>query len=405
MKIKMVPIGKVKPYKNNPRVNDKAVDGVARSIKDYGFQQPIVIDSKNVVIVGHTRLLAARKLGIKSVPVVVADKLNAKQVKAYRIADNRTNELADWDIRTLLNELSSIQDLENNFTGFTDNDVLKLGGVKDTGLTEPDYIPKISKKSICRIGDIWQLGEHKIICGDVLDGNIVEKVMDGCLADMAFTDPPYNTGMTKKSQAGSGGLWKGKGNKAQLSNMFDDSYTDNDWQKLIHGLCKAYYKNLKKDSVLYLCMDWRRNYQVIPHIKKNFKLSNTIVWDKGVHGLGSDYKYTYELINVCKRGKPKMDTHQGQAEYSDVWHIQRIMGNNPEHATIKPVELVERAIMHASTMDSLVIDFFLGAGSTLIACERLSRRCIGIEIVPEYCDLTIKRWQDFTGLKARKLRK
>jgi len=157
---------------------------------------------------------------------------------------------------------------------------------------------------------------------------------------------------------------------------------------------------MKENTGAYICLNWKRNNELIPHIKNNFKLSNTIVWDKVVHGLGSDYKYTYELINVCKKGDPEMDTHQGDREYSDVWHIQRAMGKNEDHATAKPVELVERCLRHASKPNSLVIDLFMGSGTTLIACEKLNRMACGMELSEKYCDVIIKRWEQYTGNTA-----
>lgn len=166
------------------------------------------------------------------------------------------------------------------------------------------------------------------------------------------------------------------------------------------AFCSVYYSQMKENTGAYICLDWRRNHELVPHIKKSFKLSNIIVWDKVVHGLGSDYKYTYELINVCKKGKPEMDTHQGDREYSDVWHIQRAMGKNKDHATAKPIEIIERCLRHASKPNSLIIDFFQGSGSTLIACEKTNRKCYGMELDPVYCDVIVRRWEDYTGDKA-----
>ena len=182
--------------------------------------------------------------------------------------------------------------------------------------------------------------------------------------------------------------------------MFNDSYTDEEWENFMESFCKMYNTKLKENGVAYICLDWRRNYQLIPHIKKYFKLSNTIVWDKVVHGLGSDYKYTYELINVCKKGNPIINSHQGDKEYQDVWHIQRKIGKDEEHATKKPLELCGRAIKHASKEKDLVLDLFGGSGSTLIACEQLNRKCYMMELDPHYCDVIINRWETLTGDKA-----
>ena len=182
--------------------------------------------------------------------------------------------------------------------------------------------------------------------------------------------------------------------------MFDDNYSDDEWQEFMADFCSMYYSQIKDDACAYICLDWRRNHELIPHIKNSFSLSNIIVWDKVVHGLGPDYKYTYELINVCKKGSPSLDTHQGDREYSDVWHIQRAIGRNKDHATAKPVELVDRCLRHASKSGDLVIDYFLGSGTTLISADKLNRCCFGMEKMPNYVDVIVRRWQDYTGKAA-----
>jgi len=263
-----------------------------------------------------------------------------------------------------------------------------------------DDVPELKKETIIKRGDIIELGKHRLMCGDSTMIDDVEKLMDGQKADMVFTDPPYNTGMTSEKQAGTGSLWKGnkkKNEKARLSHMFDDSFTDEEWVDFIKSFCGVYFSQMKDNTGAYICLDWRRNHELVPVLKEYFKLSNVIVWDKVVHGLGSDYKYTYELINVCKKGKPELDTHQGEREYSDVWHIQRKMGKNKEHATAKPVELVERCLRHASKPNSLVIDYFQGSGTTLIACEKTNRKCFGMELDEHYCDVIISRYCKYVG--------
>lgn len=207
---------------------------------------------------------------------------------------------------------------------------------------------------------------------------------------MAFTDPPYNTGMSAKSNAGS----------TRLNHFFNDNFSDSEWAIFLPKIVDALDKCTKDDSVSYVSFGWKRNHELVPLISKKFKLSNIIIWDKVVHGLGSDYQYTYEVINVCKKGKPKIESHQGEQEYQDVWHIQRKVGRNDEHATAKPVELCERAIRHASQPKGTVLDLFGGSGSTLIAAEQTDRTCYMMELDPKYCDVIIKRWETLTGLRA-----
>jgi DNA modification methylase len=183
--------------------------------------------------------------------------------------------------------------------------------------------------------------------------------------------------------------------------MFNDSFTDEQWDELLSGFIANAWAFMKEDSVAYICLDWRRNHEIVKHIDTVFKRSNLIVWDKVVHGLGSDYKYTHEFINVCKKGKPKLTTNQNEdKEYSDVWHIQRKTGKDEEHATKKPIELILRPIRHASKKNDLVLDLFGGSGSTLVACEKSGRRCYMMELSPSYVDVIVARWEKLTGEKA-----
>lgn len=207
-----------------------------------------------------------------------------------------------------------------------------------------------------------------------------------------ISDPPYNTGMTGTENR-----------SARLSGMFNDSYTDDEWEEFMAGFCRSYDFVMEKDSVAYISLDWRRDYQLIPHLKKHFQLSNIIIWDKVVHGLGADYKYTYEVINVCKKGKPTLDTHQGDKEYQDVWHIQRKIGRDEDHATKKPVELFARCVKHSTKKGDVVVDLFGGSGTTLLACEQLERKCCMMELDPHYCDVIIARWEKLTGGTAVKV--
>lgn len=222
---------------------------------------------------------------------------------------------------------------------------------------------------------------------------------------MVFTDPPYNTGMTAQTQSGQGGtLWKGNkkpNEKARLSHMFDDSYTDEEWQEFMSVFCERYDESTAENSFIFVCLDWRRSHELVPHLKQRWKFSNLIIWDKLVHGLGSDYKYTHEFIHVCKKGKPPLASNkEGEKEYQDVWRIQRKMGRDEDHATKKPIELCERAIRHGSKYKQSVLDLFGGSGSTLIAAEKNNRYCYMMELDPKYVDVIIKRWEQFTGKSA-----
>lgn len=406
MKITEVSPSKLVPFERNPRVNKKAVDKVVASIERFGFNQPVVCNQDNIICVGHTRWKAAKKMGLKKIPVYKV-KMTEAEFIAYNIADNKTSELSSWDeiiLKELVCELDQFEDNLVDYTGFSDDELneILLGDDLEADSSEPKEpeIPKLKKTPATRKGDVWLLGRHRLMCGNSIMVDDVKKLMNEKLADMVFTDPPYNTGMTEKTQEGSGGLWKGKGKKGRLSHMFNDSFTDDEWEVFMGDFCSMYNSFMRDDSVAYICLDWRRNHELIPHIKKNFRLSNVIVWDKVIHGLGSDYKYTYELINVCKKGNPNIKSHQGDREYSDVWHIQRAMGKNENHATAKPVELVERCIRHGSKRGDLVVDLFQGSGTTFIACENANRICYGMEMSESYCDVIVERWQNLTGKNA-----
>jgi DNA modification methylase len=254
-----------------------------------------------------------------------------------------------------------------------------------------DEAPPLPDEPVSKLGDIYQLGNHRVMCGSSTDKDAVTKLMDKNKADMVFTDPPYNTGMSAKKNSGS----------TRLNHMFDDDYTDQEWASFIRDFTNTIDSFSKADSAIYICLAWKRNHELVPYLIDKFKLSNIIVWDKVVHGLGSDYQYTYEIINVCKKGKPIINSHQGSdKEYQDVWRIQRVMGRNDNHATAKPLELCARAIQHASKQGQIVLDIFGGSGSTLIACEQTQRICYMMELDPKYVDVIVSRWENLTGQKA-----
>ena len=410
---------KIKDFQGDLKyLSPGSLEKLIAQILKHGFNSPIHIwkNSKTLWnLDGHQRKTALKALEARGyvIPHVPIDFIEAKTVKeAKEILLSKVSEFGHVTEKGLYNftidaKIEPIE-IKNNYDipGVDFGAYQELYGDSGGDDGEGEVVPDIPKVPTSKIGDIWILGKHRIMCGDSINKKNVTKLMNGNLADMVFTDPPYNTGMTAQTQTSSGGgtLWKGKGGskkgKSRLSHMFNDSYTDEEWASFMKNFCSMYESIMKNDSVAYICLDWRRNHELIPHIKDNFKLSNIIIWDKVVHGLGSDYKYTYEMINVCKKGKPNMDTHQGDREYSDVWHIQRSMGRNENHATAKPVELVERCINHASHPGGIIVDLFQGSGTTVIAAEKTKRACYGMEMSGLYVDVIINRWQNLTGDKA-----
>jgi DNA modification methylase len=365
----------------NPRqVSKNAIDRLKKSLsspqgKELFKRRPILVnqrEGKLVVYAGNMRLRAAMALGMTEVPCIV-DEITLAEEKERNIKDNLV--IGEWDDDLLANNF----DLEELEDWGVD---LKELGIEPIGDEETDEVPEPPKEARAKFGEVYTLGRHRLMCGDSMMIDDVEKLMDGQKADMVFTDPPYNTGMTEKRDS----TW--------LNHMFNDSYTPEQWSKFLLDVFTNYYAFTKGDAAFYVCIDWRRVGDVRTAMEKLLHVSNVIVWDKVVHGLGSDYKYTYELVVVGKKGKPEIRSHHND-EYRDIWHIQRKVGKNEDHATAKPLELCSRPIRHASKQDDIVLDLFLGSGSTLIASEQLKRSCYGMEIDPRYVDVIIERYCNY----------
>ena len=392
MKVELTEIGRVIPYARNPRKNDAAIAKVAASIKEYGFRQPIVVDEEMVIIAGHTRLQAAQSLGLKKVPVHIATGLTQAQIKAYRLADNRTHEDAEWDEELLAIELGELNELgfDLDLTGF---DAIELEDLLDgepmAGLTDDDEVPEAPKIPVSKEGDIWLLGDHRLICGDSTKAETMKALMGDELADMVFTDPPYNVdyGQTMKDNV--------RGNKRKIKN-------DNlgaDFQKFLTDACTEMVKVCK--GALYICMSSSElNTLHRAFADAGGKWSTFIIWAKNTFTMGrSDYQRQYEPILY---GWPEGNKHFwcGDRSQSDVWNYNKPRVNDL-HPTMKPVELVCRGIENSSKTKDIVLDSFGGSGTTLIACEKLQRKARLIELDPCYVDVIVKRWEEFTGNTAK----
>jgi len=373
-------VSDLKSYEHNPRVlTKKGIADLKKSIDKFGLAEPIVVNTDNVIIGGHARTKVLDSNAIVQC-YVPSRELNEDEYKELNIRLNK-NIAGEWDFDILANsfELSSL--LEWGF----DEKELKF----DLPVEEDD-VPEVDDTvdPTTKLGDIYKLGEHRLMCGDSTSIDDVEKLMDGQKADMVLTDPPYNTGMEAKADS------------TRLNHMFKDSYTDEEWDVFLQQVFSNLYTATKGEATFYICIDWRRVSDIKNHLEAIIPVSNVIVWDKMVHGLGSDYKYTYELIVVGKKGKPEINNRHG-TDYRDVWHVQRKVGKNEDHATAKPVELCSKPIVHASKQDDIVLDLFGGSGSTLIASEQLGRKCYMMELDPKYCDVIVKRWEQFTGEQAQ----
>lgn len=396
MQVELIDIQRVIPYARNPRRNEKAIDKVVASIKEYGFRQPIVVDEDMVIIAGHTRLKASQKLGLSKIPVHIATGLTAAQIKAYRLADNRTSEEAEWDEELLGIELGELSDLgfDLELTGFNDEELEKLlCEINENGLTEDDAIPEVPTEAVTKAGDIWQLGEHKLICGDSLDTEILDALLAGHLVDMVFTDPPYNVnyGATAKDKM------RSKGGSLAGRKIMNDNLGE-DFEDFLQKACANMLRVCK--GAMYICMS-SSELDVLQSAFRNSggKWSTFIIWAKNTFTLGrADYQRQYEpILYGWKEGNDRFWC--GARNQGDVWFFNKPFKNDL-HPTMKPVELVCQAIQNSSKSKDIVLDSFGGSGSTLIACEKLGRQARLIELDPKYCDVIVKRWEDFTGKKA-----
>ena len=388
MKVILCPIESIQPYARNARqIPPSAVEKVAASIREFGWRQPIVVDLEGIVVCGHVRLLAARKLGLTEVPVHVADNLTLAQVRAYRLLDNRSHEETSWDQDLLGFELLDLKSMgiDMNLTGFEMaeiDDLLSRMGIQG-GLTDVDVIPDVSETPVSRPGDLWVLGDHRVLCGDATDRVAVDRVLEEKQADMVFCDPPYSVSYTGKTAR-----------KLTIKN--DDLGAG--FYDFLRDACA----NLLAvaSGAIYICMSSSELHTLFrAFTEAGGHWSTFIIWAKNHFTLGrSDYQRQYEPILY---GWAEGSTHFwcGDRDQGDVWFVDKPAANKL-HPTMKPVELVQKAICNSSLGGGLVFDPFGGAGSTLIACETSGRRARLIELDPKYVDVIVKRWQDYTGLRA-----
>ena len=397
MKIQNVATDKLIPYHNNPR-KDQAIDKLASSIKEYGFQQPIVVDKDMIVIVGHTRLQGAKKLCLKKVPIVVADLSEAK-AKAYRIADNRLNEDSNWDMDLLSSEINELleQDYNLDELGFDDLEIEKFLNNEGDGLTEDDEIPEVPEKPKSKVGDIYQLGQHKLICGDSTSEEVLSKLFKESKADMVFTDPPYNVAYGKFTGNSKNG-YRFKHRHIQNDDMSDEQFVE-----FLKSFIKNSYNYVKDGSPFYIFYGERNAIQFLTAFKNSgLYHSCNIIWKKHSLVLGrSDYHYIHEPIFYGWKEKTSHKFY-GDRKGTSVWEFDRPT-KSELHPTMKPVELILKALKNSSKSEDIIYEPFGGSGSTMIACEKLNRACYSVELDPKYADVIVKRWENYTGLKAKKL--
>ncbi len=431
MQIKSFKIEDLIEYARNPRKNDAVVDKMVSCIKEFGFKIPIVAKSDGTVVDGHLRLKAARKLDMKEVPVVIANDLTEAQIKAFRLVANQSANWADWNDELLKLELEDLKNLNFNLelTGFDLTEIERFLN-KDISIPEDEFedddvsndeLPPISK-----LGDLWILGEHRLLCGDSTKIEDVKRLMTDAsgtdssgneeLADMVFCDPPYNLKINNIIGLGSV--------QHDEFPMASGEMTETEFIDFLTVVFKNLVAVSKEGSIHYQCMDWKHIYEIMVAGRNAYsEFKQLCVWNKNNGGMGTFYRSKHELIFVFKNGTAKHTNNFELGQYgrnrTNVWDYdginsfsnrERIKEDGREasgvnellkmHPTVKPVQLVADAILDCSTHGELILDLFGGSGTTLIACEQTNRRCNMMELAPKYVDTIIRRWQKLTGKPA-----
>jgi DNA modification methylase len=400
--IEHVPIGDLRPDPTNPRrIGERELESLTRSLQQFGFVQPVLArKSDGVVIGGHQRLVAARRLGWKTVPAIFLD-VSIEQARLLNLALNKIS--GQWDnelLARLLADLKPIEDIDLSLSGFSEEELGKLLKSLDArdkrGRVETFDLEaaweEASKAPGVELGDIWRLGEHRVLCGDATDSGAVSRLVGAQRASMAFTDPPYNVDY---------GHHGGAPRRGRRRTMANDALPPEQWE----AFCRRWAQNLLSyvDGALYVCMS-TREWPVVSRVLEELggHWSDTIIWAKDRFVLGrADYQRQYEPVWY---GWREGASHHwcGDRDQGDVWPIPR-PAQSELHPTMKPLPLVERAIENSSHPGDLVLDLFLGSGTTVIAAERTGRVCHGMELDPHYCRIVIARWEAFSGLRAEKV--
>lgn len=423
MQIYDKPLGWLTPYENNPRNNDEAVDPVANSIKEFGFKVPIVATSDGEIINGHTRWKAAKKLKLKTVPVIIADDLTEEQVRAFRLADNKVAEIAQWDIELLLSEIESVDNLDMTLFGFTDSDYT-LDDFEDeetgTDISEDEIESEGDSVSSVEYGDIYQLGRHRLMCGDSTSAGDMKELVNGEKIDLYVTDPPYNV------------AYEGKTEEAMT--IQNDSMDDASFRQFLRDAFSVADQHLKPGGAFYIWHADSEGLNFRAAVKETgWLLKQNLVWVKNSIVLGrQDYQWKHEpclygwkdgashyfidnrsLATVIEEDEENLkEMTKGEL----ISYIKTMQENSPTsifyedkpvrsdiHPTMKPLKLIARCVLNSSKKGERVLDSFNGGGSTLMVCEKTERIYYGMELDPVYVERTIKRWEEETGLKAEKI--
>jgi DNA modification methylase len=389
--IEMWLIEKLIPWAKNPRTHsDAQVAQIAGSIEEFGFNNPILVDTKAGIIAGHGRLLAAQKLGLEEVPVIVLDHLSEAQKRAYIIADNQLALNAGWNEDLLREELAALQEesFDVSLLGFEDEELARLLAAQDAteGLTDEDSVPELPQTPVSVTGDLWILGEHKLLVGDATKSADVATLMGADYADLVFTDPPYNVDY--------------EGYTEEHLKIRGDRMSDSEFKQFLQSAFQAYRTVAKPGASLYVChsSSWQREFQNALEAV-GFEIRCQIIWAKNTFAWGfGRYKFQHEPIFYAHVAQQK-DSWYGDKSQSTLWEEKKPAANRV-HPTAKPVELVERALLNSSKAGDIVADLFGGSGSTLIGCERRGRKARLMEIDAKYADCIVQRYREYTGKQA-----
>jgi DNA modification methylase len=416
-RIDQTPVADLKLYANNVRTHaEKSLARLADSIAEFGFVVPVVIDGENNVITGHGRIEAANRLKLATIPTICADHLTPAQVRAYRIADNRLAELSDWNEDALRIELGELMDLslagELDFsldiTGFEIPEIdIIIGGAGDTEGNTAETVedPDHAKPAITQPGDLWVLGDHRILCGDALAARSYGTLLEGETCRMVFTDPPYNVPVNGHVRSGNGG------DHREFA-MASGEMSDAEFRTFLSDVIGRLPDQLVEGGIAMVCMDWRHIEELIGAGKAcGFELINLCVWNKTNGGMGSLYRSKHELVAVFRKpGAPhinNVELGRHGRNRTNVWDYAGVNtfgagreADLADHPTVKPTALVADALMDVSHRGDIVLDAFGGSGATLLAAEKTGRRARLIELDPAYVDVAIRRWQEMTGQQA-----
>jgi DNA modification methylase len=421
-------IGEIKPYENNPRFNESAVEIVAKSIREFGFKVPIVLDEHDVIVTGHTRHKAALKLGLKEVPCIVAKDLDDDQIKAFRLADNKTAEYAQWDIEKLNQELRELQLLDFDMGQFD----FKIEAKAEDDAFDFDEALAAITEPITKPGDVWILGNHRLMCGDSTSERDVKTLMNGQKAHLVITDPPYNVGLGYDETPEEA---KARNRRTDGKVVMNDLMSDNKFREFLTAAFTRMKESMAPGAPIYVFHADREGYNFYPAFKDaGLKMAQCIIWVKNSLIMGrQDYQSRHEpilygwkegaahfwcgdrtqdtvidddkisftkakredLVRIIKDLQAKMSE-----KTSVIYHDKP--STSSDHPTMKPVRLVGKLMSNSSDRGALVLDTFGGSGTTLMAAEQLGRICYTMELDPKYCDVIVQRWEEFTYQQAVK---